>query len=288
MPPVIDWLLDGDPAIRWQVMQDLLGAPAEDDRRQRARVAREGWEARTSSPSRTPTGAGAVQPERLDVDDARPHALRDFGLDPASEAVQRAVGLVREQVMERLRPARCNDSPFFAGELEPASTDGWRGKRLAGQDISGIVDRLLSEQLTDGGWNCRPRTGAARSFNTDLRAGSAARARTQHRQWSRSHRGAPCADRNTCSPASLPARKRRTHHLRPPRPALLGQHAPPSPFRLPPWWHYDACCAAWNAPAPHRHHPRRAWTKRSRWCCPAANRSLAARSPLPGRNAAGN
>jgi len=43
---VVAWLLDGDPAIRWQVLRDLLGEPEEVWRREQARVATEGWGAR--------------------------------------------------------------------------------------------------------------------------------------------------------------------------------------------------------------------------------------------------
>ncbi len=39
--PVIQWLLDSDPSIRWQVMQDLIGAPADEVAAVRARVATE-------------------------------------------------------------------------------------------------------------------------------------------------------------------------------------------------------------------------------------------------------
>ena len=38
-----------------------------------------------------------------------------------------------------------------------------------GQDVRGIVDRLLSEQLPDGGWNCEAENGSTRaSFNTTI------------------------------------------------------------------------------------------------------------------------
>jgi hypothetical protein len=43
---VIDWLLDPDPAIRWQVLRDLVHAPAEVVAAESARVATEGWGAR--------------------------------------------------------------------------------------------------------------------------------------------------------------------------------------------------------------------------------------------------
>ncbi len=41
--PVIHWLLDSDPSIRWQVMRDLIGAPAEQVAAERAKIATEGW-----------------------------------------------------------------------------------------------------------------------------------------------------------------------------------------------------------------------------------------------------
>src|SRR3954454_9369781 len=42
----IDWLLESDPSIRWQVMRDVLGAPEHEWRLERARVETEGWGAR--------------------------------------------------------------------------------------------------------------------------------------------------------------------------------------------------------------------------------------------------
>ena len=44
--PVVQWLLEGDPAIRWQVMRDLLDAPKAEWSAERARTEHEGWGAR--------------------------------------------------------------------------------------------------------------------------------------------------------------------------------------------------------------------------------------------------
>jgi hypothetical protein len=44
--PVAQWLLHGDPAIRWQVLSDLLDAPESEVVTERARVEHEGWGAR--------------------------------------------------------------------------------------------------------------------------------------------------------------------------------------------------------------------------------------------------
>jgi hypothetical protein len=44
--PCVQWLLDGDPAVRWQTLRDLVGAGEKAVAEARARVAREGWGAR--------------------------------------------------------------------------------------------------------------------------------------------------------------------------------------------------------------------------------------------------
>ena len=97
--------------------------------------------------------------------------LRDMGLDPESEEARRAVGLVRDRVTWKgCGPQECHANPFFAGEIEPCIN----GQVAAvgayfGQDVRGIVDRLLTEQLADGGWNCEAANGSTRSsFNTTI------------------------------------------------------------------------------------------------------------------------
>lgn len=40
---VIAWLLEGDPAIRWQVMRDLLDGSPADNEAERQRTLAEGW-----------------------------------------------------------------------------------------------------------------------------------------------------------------------------------------------------------------------------------------------------
>jgi len=97
--------------------------------------------------------------------------LRHLGLDPASAQARRAVGLVRDHVTwQGSGPPECDDNPFFAGELEPCingqvTTAG----AYFGQDVRGIVDRLLGEQLSDSGWNCEaPDNSTRSSFNTTI------------------------------------------------------------------------------------------------------------------------
>jgi hypothetical protein len=163
---VIGWLLDADPAIRWQVMRDLTDAPAEEVAAERARVANEGW--------------GAHLLALQDVDGRWPRAdtdpewsaflhlqlLLDLGLDPASDQARRAVGLVRDNLTWHW----WGDKPFFEGEVEPCING--RVVTLGAyfdQEVQGLVDRLLGEQMEDGGWNCEAENGSVRgSFHTTI------------------------------------------------------------------------------------------------------------------------
>jgi hypothetical protein len=163
---VVDWLLDSDPSIRWQVMRDLTDEPADVVAAERTRVAHEGWGARLLAlqPPDGVWGGGANFPEWTGT---KPTLviLRTLGPDPAEPAVRRAVDLVR---------ANCrweyDDLAFFDGEVEPCIN----GATVAigdyfGQDVQGIVDRLLTEQMDDGGWNCEQERGSTRgSFDTTI------------------------------------------------------------------------------------------------------------------------
>ena len=60
--------------------------------------------------------------------------------------------------------------PFFAGETE-ACINGRVVSAGAyfGQDVQVVVDRLLGEQMADGGWNCELEIGSTRgSFNSTI------------------------------------------------------------------------------------------------------------------------
>ncbi|RPI25539.1 MAG: hypothetical protein EHM70_19945, partial [Chloroflexota bacterium] len=167
---VIRWLLDSDPAVRWQVMRDLTNAPAEEVAAERARVATEGAGARLLALQGADGSWGGAAWNR--GWDSTMHVLmllRDFGLDPASDEARRAVGLVRDHVTWQGWEAY-DGNPFFAGEVEPC-INGQVGAVGAyfGQDVRGLVDRLLTEQLPDGGWNCEAANGSTRSsFNTTI------------------------------------------------------------------------------------------------------------------------
>src|SRR5215471_13910565 len=178
---VLDWLLDSDPSIRWQALRDLVDASAERVAAERARVATEGWGARLLALQGEDgqwEGGALFPARRAQSDDVeRPKGqpwtateptlmlLRAFGVDPGCETVRRAVAQVRDHC--RWENA---GQPFFVGEVEPCIN----GRTVAlgvyfGQDVEGIVARLLGEQLEDGGWNCEAENGSVRSsFDTTI------------------------------------------------------------------------------------------------------------------------
>jgi hypothetical protein len=169
---VIRWLLDSDPSIRWQAIQDLIGAPADEVAAERARVAIEGAGARLLAlQGADGRWGGAAWNRGWDSTMHVLSLLREMGLDPASDEARCAVGLVRDRVTwQGCGPQEADGNPFFAGEVEPCIN----GQVAAvgayfGQDVRGVVDRLLTEQLPDGGWNCEAANGSTRSsFNTTI------------------------------------------------------------------------------------------------------------------------
>src|SRR6266436_5959657 len=118
---LIRWLLDSDPSIRWQVMRDLIGAPADEVRAERARVATEGAGARLLALQEADGRWGGATWNR--GWNSTMHVLmllRDMGLDPSSDQACRAVGITRERVTWLgCGPQECHGHGFFEGEVEP-------------------------------------------------------------------------------------------------------------------------------------------------------------------------
>jgi hypothetical protein len=165
---MIDWLLDSDPAVRWQALRDVLDAPEAQWRTERAKVATEGWGAQLlalededgqwAGGSFVPAGFTPADWEREGQPWTATHyaltQLREFGLDPAR--MREAVKLIGEH-------SRWDHEgqPFWEGEVD----DCINGRTIAdgayfGVDVSGIVARELAARLPDGGWNCYTEYGA--------------------------------------------------------------------------------------------------------------------------------
>jgi hypothetical protein len=164
---VIDWLRDSDPSIRWQVMRDLTGTPPAIVAAERARVAEEGWGSKLIDAQRDDGqwGDGVAVPFWW-TNLYTLVFLRDFGVDPSNPRVRAAVDLVRENVTWG---PEWGNSPFFEGEVEPCIN----GRVVAlgayfGVRSDRLVDRLLREQLPDGGWNCQAPPSVRSSFHTTI------------------------------------------------------------------------------------------------------------------------
>jgi hypothetical protein len=179
--PALAWLLDAeqsDPAIRWQALRDLAGAPPDVWRAERARVETEGWGARLLA-LQDPEGSwagGAHFPDDYVWGGDEPgqpwtattfslSLLREMGLDPDSERVRDLVERVRTGVRWEH-----DGQPYWEGEVEPCinGITVANGAYL-GVDVAPIVERLVTERLDDGGWNCDVERGSVRSsFDTTI------------------------------------------------------------------------------------------------------------------------
>ncbi|MGH8533062.1 MAG: hypothetical protein ACREV1_10160 [Gammaproteobacteria bacterium] len=165
--PVMQWLLDSDPSIRWQVMCDLTEGPDEVVAAERSRVASEGWGARLLALQGLDGewGEGTSAP-KWESTLYTLLLLRDMGLDSTSEQARRAVGLVRDKVTWG---PEFGDAPFFEGEVEPCINGGVLALGgYFGEASDRLVDRLLGEQLEDGGWNCEAPQSRRSSFHTTI------------------------------------------------------------------------------------------------------------------------
>lgn len=171
MDKAIEYLLQGDPAIRWQVLRDLTDADEVTVSAERARVAREGWGAQLLA-LQAPDGrwdAGTYRPGWAQED--RPffdawtathfsvQSLVDFGVDPHDHAVHHAIALVRDNVRWDHDGER-----YFDGEVEPCINGvALTSAAYFGQEGHRIADTLLRTQLPDGGWNCWDEDGTSPS-----------------------------------------------------------------------------------------------------------------------------
>jgi hypothetical protein len=174
-PAHIKWLLDSDPAIRWQVMRNLTGAAPAAIAAERSRVATEGWGAQLLA-FQSPAGNWGYGPPGWRADLPKPDrallitlyalvVLKDLGLDPASPQARKMIG----RVDRRLVFKRLDNRPFLHGETEPCIN----GRILSigsyfKEPNDALVKRLLGEQLDDGGWNCEAPKSRRSSFHTTI------------------------------------------------------------------------------------------------------------------------
>ena len=164
-PAHLTWLLDSDPAIRWQVMTDLTDEAPNVISAERSRVATEGWGAAFLA-RQSPSGKWGGQRENagLLITFYTLVVLMDLGLDSASKQARKMVSRV-----EKLRFKWHSNRPFFHGETEPCIN----GRILAlgayfKEPDDELANQLLDEQLDDGGWNCEAPKSRRSSFHTTI------------------------------------------------------------------------------------------------------------------------
>jgi hypothetical protein len=151
-PARLKWLLDSDPAIRWQVMRDLTHEDHDAIAAERSRVATEGWGAQLLA-RQSPAGnwGGPKEDRGLLVTFNSLAVLKDLGLDPASKQARKMI----DRVDKRLVFKWLRNRPFLHGETEPCING-----RILGigayfkEPNNALAKQLLGEQLEDGGWNC--------------------------------------------------------------------------------------------------------------------------------------
>ena len=226
---VIAWLVDSDPSIRWQVMRDLTDDSEEIVAAERSRVATEGWGSLLLDQQR-PDGQWG---DGIDTPFWWSNMytllfLRDLGIDPASARARAAIDRVRDNVTWG---PEFGNSPFFEGEVEPCIN----GRVVAlgayfGERSDRLVDRLLSEQLPDSGWNCEAERGSVRSsFHTTICV----------------LEGLLAFERALASSSAVTSARSRAHEYLLERRLLrrlsTGEVIDPAwrQFAFPPLWHYD-------------------------------------------------
>jgi len=239
---IIQWLLQGDPAIRWQVLQGLAGASEATVERERRKIAHEGWGARLLA--RQDLGGAWARGQTSDAGLYSPKwtsttytmlLLRDFGLPCNSRPARLACRLLLDQGLQRdggisygtwAKWTRRGETCVTGMVLSILSYFHYEDTRL-----DSIANHLLEQQMRDGGWNCRRPNGATHSsVHTTISVLEGLRHFELHRRRNlRQVRAAQCRGREFL----LVHRLFRSHRSgKVIKPEFLR-------FSFPPRWHYD-------------------------------------------------
>jgi hypothetical protein len=165
---VLDWLLDSDPALRWQVERDLAGAPPEVWEATRARVATEGFGARLLALQGDDGQweGGAYFPKGFfgSPEQEQPgqpwtattwslNSLREWGM-PASAMSDTAAKLAANSTWEY------DDLPYWGGEVDVCINAFTLGNGAwLGVDMTTLAQWFVDHRQEEGGWNCRVEEG---------------------------------------------------------------------------------------------------------------------------------
>src|SRR5437773_6370906 len=239
---VIQWLLDGDPAIRWQALRDLVGTAERTVEHERRKVARDGWGARLlarQDPEGTWAGGlssdgGLYSPKWISTTYTM-LLLRDFGLAANNAQAQKACVLLLDRGLRRDGGINYG---IWAKRTERSETcvTGMILSILSYFQVEDprldtIAGHLLEQQMPDGGWNCRRPAGATHaSVHTTISVLEGLRHYELHRgRQMKAVRGAQLRGREFLLVHGL-FRSHRTGEII--KPVFIR-------FSFPPRWHYD-------------------------------------------------
>jgi hypothetical protein len=162
---IIDWLLKGDPAIRWQTQRDLLDLGQRTWAGERRRMATIGWGNRLLQKQ----GAdgrwdGGIYSPKWTSTHYTLILLRRIGLPPNNPAARRgcryilAHNLSHDGGINYFRSQKHSETCISGMALSFLTYF-----KTTGHQIEQLVAFLLREQMDDGGWNCQRHTGAHHS-----------------------------------------------------------------------------------------------------------------------------
>lgn len=170
---VVDWLMQGDAAIRWQVMRGLMGCSIPEWEAEKNKVAIEGWGKQLLDfQDEAGTWAGGIYSPKWKSTTYTLLLLIDCGLPPENAGAQKAAALIlNEGILRHLHEGtldytRGNDTCVWGFYLHICSYFG-----IQHPVLEQLADSLLDDQMNDGGWNCRKhrREGARHSsFHTTI------------------------------------------------------------------------------------------------------------------------
>lgn len=156
MERVIEWLLEGDPVIRWQTLRDLAGGSVAEWQAERKRTVQAGWGARFLACLRAD---GTWLPGRWTDTVWTLLTLIDCGIPPDHPPLRAAA----QQFLDRnLTPERAGDAKWLMRRVDLCHLGFWLriGAYFLGNNarLAPVAATMLHLQMPDGGWNCRKRS----------------------------------------------------------------------------------------------------------------------------------
>jgi len=161
---IINWLLNGDPSIRYQAIRDLCSAPENELIRERNRIETEGWGAIMLAKAKPEGGWGSryYQPKWISTH----YTL----LDLKNLGINSDIPIIHKSIDKMFRLPVGLDGGINIGITVPYSDVCVNGMMLNiasffrrdEGELKQIIDYLLKVRMNDGAWNCEYYRGSTR------------------------------------------------------------------------------------------------------------------------------